>query len=685
MRLSALVVRARPALLSASVPAVLAAQPPATAATPATPSRIARVIVTPAQREVAAGATPRLRAEARDASGAVVPGVQFRFSATGGRFEGNVDQSGLVTSGSTGILPVAVAAILPGERPVVERLDVRMVAGPAARIAIVPAPARLAPGQRIRLTGEVYSRLDDRRGDRVTWRSSNPAAVRVNEAGLVTAVAAGRATITAAVGAVTQTLAVQVVPSAIASLTVTPGITEGRTGDVIRFRAVAKDAAGREIAGLTPTWSFTPGQGLLEPDGTFVGYEAGDYTVTASFGNRTAEAAVTLTARDVRRPLTVVGRLPRTRFTTEEVWIHPNGEVAYLGSGSGGDVLYTIDIADPANPVVTDSIVANTRRVNDVMTTPDGKFLVFTREGAADRKNGVVFASLEDPRHPKPISEFTDGVTAGVHSSFIYQDPKFGQHVFLTNDGTGALHVLNIDDPARPRQVGLWKTENRPDVGRSLHDIDVQDGLLYGSWWNDGLVILDVGNSIKGGTPSNPVLVAQYKYDLNALYRQVEATGGPGFIRGTHTAWRHRNYVFIADEVFPASGVQGARDAAAGRAYGRLQVIDVSDVTAPRSVAFYEPEFGGVHNVWVAGDSLYIGAYNGGFRVFDVSGELRGDLRAQGREIGHLNTADLNGFVKNAAMTWGVVVNKKDGLAYVNDMYNGLWIVRIEPKAAVIP
>lgn len=685
MRPAALVVRARPALLTVLFPALVAAQAPAPTAAPAAPSRIARVIVTPAQREVAAGDTLRLRAEARDASGAVVPGVQFRFSATGGRFEGNVDQSGLVTSGSTGILPVAVAAILPGERPVVERLDVRMVAGPAARIAIVPAPARLGPGQRIRLTGEVYSRLDDRRGDRVTWRSSNPAAVRVNEAGLVTAVAAGRATITAAVGAVTQTLAVQVVPSAIASLTVTPGITEGRTGDVIRFRAVAKDAAGREIAGLTPTWSFTPGQGLLEPDGTFVGYEGGEYTVTASFGNRTAEAVVTLTARDVRRPLTVVGRLPRTRFTTEEVWIHPNGEVAYLGSGSGGDVLYTIDIADPANPVVTDSIVANTRRVNDVMTTPDGKFLVFTREGAADRKNGVVFASLEDPRHPKPISEFTEGVTAGVHSSFIYQDPKFGQHVFLTNDGTGALHVLNIDDPARPRQVGLWKTENRPDVGRTLHDIDVQDGLLYGSWWNDGLVILDVGNGIKGGTPSNPVLVAQYKYDLNALYRQVEATGGPGFIRGTHTAWRHRNYVFIADEVFPASGVQGARDAAAGRAYGRLQVIDVSDVTAPRSVAFYEPEFGGVHNVWVAGDSLYIGAYNGGFRVFDVSGELRGDLRAQGREIGHLNTADLNGFVKNAAMTWGVVVNKKDGLAYVNDMYNGLWIVRIEPKAAVIP
>jgi hypothetical protein len=66
-----------------------------------------------------------------------------------------------------------------------------------------------------------------------------------------------------------------------------------------------------------------------------------------------------------------------------------------------------------------------------------------------------------------------------------------------------------------------------------------------------------------------------------------------------------------------------------------------------------------------------------------VSGELRGDLRAQGREIGHLNTADMDGRARNTAMTWGVVV--RDGLAYVNDMNNGLWIVRIEPKSSVVP
>ena len=670
-----------PAFLSAQIPSTAPA--PQAAAPAGAPSTIARIIVSPVQRVMNAGDTLRLTAEARDAANKVIPGVQFRFSGAGARFEGTVDATGLVTSGSTGTMPVAVVAILPGEQPKVERVEVRMVAGPATRIAITPAPRKLVPGQRIRLTGDVFSKLDDRRADKVVWRSSNPAVVTVSDAGLVRAVAAGRATLSASAGGIRQSLAVEVAATAVASLAVTPAVTNARTGDVVRFKAVAKDAAGRDISGLTATWSFNPGQGLIDAEGAFVGYEAGDYTVTASFGNTTAEAIVSLAPRDVRRPLTVMGRLPRMSFTTEEIWLHPTEKVAYLGSGSGGDVLYVIDISDPAAPVVTDSLVSNTRRVNDVMTTPDGKFLVHTREGASDRKNGVVFASLEDPRHPKVVAEFTEGVAGGVHSSFIYKDPKYGQHVFLTNNGTGALHVINIDDPTKPREVARWKTENRPDAGRSLHDIDIQDGLLYGSWWNDGLVILDVGNGIKGGTPAKPMIVSQFKYDLNALYRDVEASGGPGFIRGTHTAWRHKNYVFIADEVFPSSGPKGAKDAAAMRAYGRLQVVDVTSIEKPKAVAFYEPEFGGVHNVWVAGDSLYIGAYNGGFRVFDVSGELRGDLRAQGREIGHLNTADMDGIMKNTAMTWGVVV--KDGLAYVNDMLNGLWIVRIEPKSTVVP
>src|SRR4029450_7980454 len=203
--------------------------------------------------------------------------------------------------------------------------------------------------------------------------------------------------------------------------------------------------------------------------------------------------------------------------------------------------------------------------------------------------------------------------------------------------------------------------------------------LAYLSYWNEGLIILDVGNGIKRGSPENPQLVAQYKYDLNSLYRDVEAVGGPGFIRGAHTAWRHGKYVFVGDEVFSATprNTEGGGVVGLGRAYGRLHGGDVSDIARPHEVAYYEPKDGGTHNVWVAGDTLYLGDYQGGLRVIDISGELRGDLLAQDREIAHVHTGDAQGMLPNAAMAWGAFYH--NGLIWVNDVFSGLWAIKIEP------
>jgi len=645
------------------------------------PPTIDRILVTPTTREVQAGDSIQLTARAIDAQGNPIPGAHITFRMAGGE-GGEVDNTGKLVAGSTGVLNVSVVALIPGQRPKIERLEYRLVPGPASRIDTWPVVRTLVAGQRMLFNAKSWSKAgDERKGDVFTWSSPSPA-VKVANDGLITALAPGKAIITVATGGASSEFPVTVRPNNIAVLSVEPSRPSARQGDVVRFSVVAKDARGQAIEGLTPVWTMTGGEGMIEQDGAFVGYNKGRYLVSASVGGKTAEGLVTVADRDVRRPATVVGRLPRTQFTTAEVWLHPNGNVAYLGAHGGGDRFWTIDISNPAKPVVVDSVIMNTRLVNDIMTTADGKFLVATREGAADRKNGIVICSTEDPLHPKVISEFTDGVTSGVHSAFVYTQPKYGTHVYLTNDGTGAVHVIDINDPYHPKQVAVWKT-NRPDAGRYLHDIDVQDGMLYGSWWNDGLVILDIGNGIKGGSPDNPQFVSQFKYDLNEMYKEVEIVSGPGHGRGTHTAWRHKNYVFIADEVYRASNVKGAKDASANRMYGNLQVVDVSDIMHPKSVAYFKPEYGGVHNVWVAGDTLYMGVYDGGFRAFDISGELRGDLREQGREIAHIHTADMDGNIKNAAQTWGVVVNKKDGLAYVNDFYNGLWVIKIEPRSVV--
>ena len=180
--------------------------------------------------------------------------------------------------------------------------------------------------------------------------------------------------------------------------------------------------------------------------------------------------------------------------------------------------------------------------------------------------------------------------------------------------------------------------------------------------------------------------MSQYKYDLDALYKDVEAEGGKGFIRGTHTAWRHKDYVIIADEVFGNDGRRAAvlRRRSRARTAG-CRCSTCSDIEHPKPVAWYEPDFGGVHNVWVAGDTLYLGAYNAGFKAFDISGELRGDLKAQGRDDRRDDARRPEGQHSQRADDVGRGGEQKDGLAYVNDFNSGLWAVRIEPKAAAVP
>ena len=662
--------------------ALLGLQQPAEGKPPVLiPQPIARVEVRPSGAELKPGDSLQLVAIAYDSAGAPFDSVTVKWFATGGMFEGAVDSTGVVKAGATGTLNISAVATLAGRtvRPTVGYARITVLPAPAARLEVSPRPTRLLAGASITVRASAYAANGDRRYDPLTWRSSRSSVVRVDPHGRLTAVAPGTAAITTAAGGVTAGWTVTVVPNSVARVVLSPTDTAARTGDVVRFRFAATDGVGRRVGEALPEWSvgsLTAGSATIDGDGAFVADEPGTYRVVATLGAGKAEAVVQVAPRNVIRQAKIVGRLPLKDFRAAELWVHPDGRHAYLATV--GDRMYALDIADRSKPVITDSVMVDARHINDVMTTEDGKYGVLTREGASTRKNGIVILSFEDPAHPKQIAEFTETVSGGVHSAFVYRG-----HVYLTDDATGSMRVIDIRDPEHPKQVARWEVV-RSAAGRMLHDIAVENGLAYLSYWNDGLIVLDVGNGMKGGSPENPQLVTQLKYDLNAMYKTVELAGGPGFIRGTHTAWRAGRYVFVADEVFPAQQPRsGIGVLQLGRAYGRLHAVDVSDIEHPKLVAWYEAEDGGAHNVWVAGDSLYLGDYQGGLRVLDVSGELMGDLMAQGRQIAHVHTGDSDGYVANVANTWGAIY--RNGLIYVNDMNSGLWIVRLEPAQTAIP
>ena len=652
------------------------ALPPPSTPPPARASLVVRAAIEPEEAAILVGDSIRLKATAFDSTGRPLTGVTVSWFATGGRFEGAVDSTGQVIGGSTGTLTVtALVRSASGGRAQTALARVTILPQPAARLEVSPEPRRLYVGQSRVLTALPYAANGDARHDEVGWRSDQPTILSVSADGRVTGRRPGRAAVTATAGRASRRFECTVLANPITEIRLRPASATVRAGEVVRFQFEAR-AGSQAVADVMPEWSLAPGGGLVDPDGGFVAETPGTYRVLASLADRTAEAVVTVTPRDVRRPTTLVGRVP-IKLQAAEFWLHPDGRHGYLTTI--GDRIYAIDVSDPARPTITDSVMVDARVINDLMTTEDGRYGVLTREGASNRKNGIVILSFEDPAHPRPIAEFTETVTGGVHSAFVYQG-----YVYLTDDATGSMRVIDIRDAAHPRQVARWETPRSP-AGRMLHDIDVKDGLAYLSYWNDGLVILDVGKGIRGGSPENPRLVSQFKYDLNALYREVELEGGPGFIRGTHTAWRAGRYVFLGDEVFSASPrpTAGGGVVGLGRAYGRLHVVDVTDLAHPREVAWYEPKDGGSHNVWVAGDTLYLGDYQGGLRVLDISGELRGDLLQQGREIAHVVTGDQQGQTPNAPNAWGAIY--RDGHIYVPDINSGLWIVKVDVKSGLTP
>ena len=62
------------------------------------------------------------------------------------------------------------------------------------------------------------------------------------------------------------------------------------------------------------------------------------------------------------------------------------------------------------------------RTVNDVKVSEDGRICIIGREGASNRKNGIIIIDVSNPRDVQIISEYTTNLTGGVHNIFIYQD-----------------------------------------------------------------------------------------------------------------------------------------------------------------------------------------------------------------------------------------------------------------------
>jgi hypothetical protein len=247
---------------------------------------------------------------------------------------------------------------------------------------------------------------------------------------------------------------------------------------------------------------------------------------------------------------------------------------------------------------------------------------------------------LSDPAHPTIISRFTSGLESGVHNVWIE-----GDYVFVVVDGAGiGMRVLDISSPGSPTVVASYY------AGSSiLHDVYARDGLAFLSHWDAGLIILDVGNGVAGGSPANPVEVSR-----------IQTAGGE-----THNAWYWpaAGYVFVGEEDFGTPGI--------------MHVVDVSDLSNPKEVATFSLPGATPHNFWLDENRgiLYAAWYEKGLRAIDVSGVLLGALDRQGREIASIQYGSGSGCAGGSATcTWAPQLH--NGLVYASDLNSGLWVLQ---------
>lgn len=138
----------------------------------------------------------------------------------------------------------------------------------------------------------IYDPADTTDAKDVSWTTSNDKVATVSETGLVTAVGAGNATITAMVGNKTATYVATVkVPLKGISLDKTTGALNKNASEKL---TVSYDPAGTTDDKTVSWTSSDPSIAAVDKDGNVTGIKAGTATITATVGEKTATCAYTI-------------------------------------------------------------------------------------------------------------------------------------------------------------------------------------------------------------------------------------------------------------------------------------------------------------------------------------------------------------------------------------------------------
>ncbi len=317
---------------------------------------------------------------------------------------------------------------------------------------------------------------------------------------------------------------------------------------------------------------------------------------------------------------------------TQTTGIRVRDGLAYIAMSDG---LRIVDVGDPTAPADVGALAVGEDFVNDidVVASGDAIYALLASQG-----KGVLVVNVTDPAAPELIGALPFGLgDFGAHRIFTEPRNDGTSRLYMVDGGSPIASIWNVTDPAAPVHLGDYALANSES---GFHDLFVADDVMY---------LADIsGNALRIVDASAPAAAVE-----------VGHTAADPRLVGAHSAWVAR----IAGRTVAVTSTEGYDTA--------VSVVDVD----PASETFLDivgawklrPEVS-AHHLVVAGDTAYVTHYQDGLRVLDLS-----DPTAP-RQVAYANTWDPAGPPGRFVGAYDVAV--AEDAVFVVDWTRGLVVLR---------
>jgi hypothetical protein len=376
------------------------------------------------------------------------------------------------------------------------------------------------------------------------------------------------------------------------------------------------------------------------------------------------------------------------------------GDTVYVGSRRDHQGIAIVDVSSPTAPVVVGEIgdpegVAGMSS-RELRAVADLDLLIVLNLSCSPALHGcdavpaegenLRFYDIHDRRAPRLVSTYpVHGTTRqprSPHEFFLWRQDGRVLVYLTTPPGPPSFEVIDASDPAHPTSVVTWDPVvdgGLPSGGVDdiLHSVGASDDgrTGYFSHQQGGLALVDLGEVIDGATPPALAMITPPTAVLD---------WSPPSPMGPHSAVKvpGRELLIVTEEIYPMPY-------GAGCPWGHLRTVDISAPAAPviageLGVPENEPSTcatqpGGAftaHNATVTHDLALVTWYAAGLEAIDIS-DPDHPLR-----LAELRTDPLPSVTNEDPGLGGALVEMwsypviQDGLIYVIDVRNGLYILR---------